>query len=514
MYDFIGEIDNLLNSHIDSNESVNINENFDFTSKIIESTDFLNFINKIEEELLLYQENQKKSLISSEDYILITSAQKYCENLSEDIFILTRAIKDIYNKKFPELQNIIPNLIDYVKVVHLLETSDCNLDSLKNTIPHHIILAINILLPNIINNNLERKIKNALINNCDKVFLCSKYNDLIQKFIETKMELIAPNVSVLVGKEIASKLIIAAGGIKNLSIMPSCNIQVLGSKKINLNGFSSANKMHRGIIAESIFVKSQPEEHQKKALRKLSGKVALAARCDFFRKDIKYVDNFDNQYEGSILCENNENRNENNSYYDNLELIENEIYNSNYFDNDLDLKSKFNENDFKQIDLESINYGEKFKKLIDQKINNVVNFIQPVYIKPLPKPLDEPRKKRGGKRLRKTKKNNEISEMIKLKNRLSFGVDAQIENDFTGEGYGMLNKENLNTRIRIDKKRNLKILNKNNNLRKNQLFNNLNNGKNKVNINLDSVISMNNINSNTNNNIIRPESGFMTLSKK
>lgn len=48
-------------------------------------------------------------------------------------------------------------------------------------------------------------------------------------FLENKMSLIAPNVSAIVGTTVAAKLIASAGGIKELSVIPSCNIEVLGS---------------------------------------------------------------------------------------------------------------------------------------------------------------------------------------------------------------------------------------------------------------------------------------------
>jgi U4/U6 small nuclear ribonucleoprotein PRP31 len=52
------------------------------------------------------------------------------------------------------------------------------------------------------------------------------------------MQLIAPNLCELVGSLIASRLISAAGGIKELATMPSCNIQVLGGQRSAQIGFS------------------------------------------------------------------------------------------------------------------------------------------------------------------------------------------------------------------------------------------------------------------------------------
>lgn len=54
------------------------------------------------------------------------------------------------------------------------------------------------------------------------------------------MKYIAPNVSALVGTQLASKLMAAAGGIERLANMPACNIQVMGSVKKNMLGMSRA----------------------------------------------------------------------------------------------------------------------------------------------------------------------------------------------------------------------------------------------------------------------------------
>ena len=52
------------------------------------------------------------------------------------------------------------------------------------------------------------------------------------------MQVVAPNLCQLVGSLVASKLISAAGGIKELAAMPSCNIQVMGSQRAAQVGLS------------------------------------------------------------------------------------------------------------------------------------------------------------------------------------------------------------------------------------------------------------------------------------
>jgi len=62
----------------------------------------------------------------------------------------------------------------------------------------------------------------------------------ILMYVEGRMQIFAPNISAIVGTEIATKLIGAAGGLQQLASMPSSNLFVVGKTKKALEGFSSA----------------------------------------------------------------------------------------------------------------------------------------------------------------------------------------------------------------------------------------------------------------------------------
>ena len=73
------------------------------------------------------------------------------------------------------------------------------------------------------------------------------------------MTFIAPNLSIIVGASTAAKLLGLAGGLTNLSKMPSCNILLLGSHRKNLSGFSTtAARPHAGFIYYSKVVQDAP----------------------------------------------------------------------------------------------------------------------------------------------------------------------------------------------------------------------------------------------------------------
>ena len=86
-----------------------------------------------------------------------------------------------------------------------------------------------------------------------------EYKQTMIKYLEQKMSQIAPNTCEILGSSLTSKMVASAGGIVELSKMPACNIQVLGSQKKALNGLSTQTaSLHRGHLQEMEMVQSAP----------------------------------------------------------------------------------------------------------------------------------------------------------------------------------------------------------------------------------------------------------------
>jgi len=66
---------------------------------------------------------------------------------------------------------------------------------------------------------------------CMHFILCCQ----ILTFVESRMASIAPNLSLIVGSEIAAKLMGLAGGLHLLSRMPACNVLVRKQELVGRN---------------------------------------------------------------------------------------------------------------------------------------------------------------------------------------------------------------------------------------------------------------------------------------
>jgi nucleolar protein 56 len=95
---------------------------------------------------------------------------------------------------------------------------------------------------------------------------------------------VMPNTSALIGGLVAARLLSHAGGLKELSRLPASGIQVLGARTALFAHIrTKAPSPKYGIIFQHRRVHNAPREVRGKVARVLAGKLAIAARLDFYR---------------------------------------------------------------------------------------------------------------------------------------------------------------------------------------------------------------------------------------
>ncbi len=192
-----------------------------------------------------------------------------------------------------------------------VKTLGNDLDVMKKDLsflPNHNIMAINIISSTTSGKPLNQNDITKLNSACNQIIKLNKDKITILDYISSRMNLIASNVCALAGSNVAAKIITAAGGIIELSKMPASNILVLGAKKQNLVGFSTAGKLHLGYLAEIEEVKKTPEDFKRQAMRRFSNKIALAARIDAFRRPSDIKPTNENNLSDEIINESDGNK--------------------------------------------------------------------------------------------------------------------------------------------------------------------------------------------------------------
>jgi len=105
----------------------------------------------------------------------------------------------------------------------------------------------------------------------------------MEEEVSFRAEQLSPNLSALAGPILAARLISRAGGLSRLAKMPSSRVQVMGAEKSlfkHLDGHAPSPK--HGIIFRHPAVMGAPRRLRGKVARALAGKLALAARLDYY----------------------------------------------------------------------------------------------------------------------------------------------------------------------------------------------------------------------------------------
>ena len=192
------------------------------------------------------------------EYKLIVSANNLTAEIENETSIINKYCRDNYSKRFPELDSLVPDALEYIQTVQALGN---NLDPNKIDNLDFLPPATRMVVSVTASTTQGIKIEAEELENINEA--CQMNMDLMNaklkifQYIESRMSFIAPNVSVIVGASTAAKVMGVAGGLGNLSKMPSCNIMLLGSQKKMLTGFSMTSSQvlpHTGFIFYSDIV--------------------------------------------------------------------------------------------------------------------------------------------------------------------------------------------------------------------------------------------------------------------
>ncbi|MBR6011352.1 MAG: hypothetical protein IK060_03290, partial [Methanomicrobium sp.] len=109
----------------------------------------------------------------------------------------------------------------------------------------------------------------------------------LMREISDRADIIAPNCSALVGGLVAARLISRAGSLSRMAMMPASAVQVLGAESAlftHLRGNTPSPK--HGIIFQHRRIHNAGIGVRGKVSRVLGGKLAIAARLDYYRGEI------------------------------------------------------------------------------------------------------------------------------------------------------------------------------------------------------------------------------------
>lgn len=212
------------------------------------------------------------------------------DELDKNVNIICARVREWFGLHFPELDSLIEDPLSYCRLVSELgRRSNFTEDKLRQIqgLSENKIESIVAVAQSSKGGDLSDEDSAPLIELAKEALSLSKLRDRIMRHVEKRMKSIAPNVASIAGAAIGARLIAKAGGLEKLARLPSSTIQILGAEKALFRALKTGGRPPKhGILFQHNMIHSAAPWQRGKVARALAGKIALAARLDYFRGEL------------------------------------------------------------------------------------------------------------------------------------------------------------------------------------------------------------------------------------
>ena len=192
-----------------------------------------------------------------------------------------QSIQEHYSRKDAELLQMVRTLDEIDMVINLLSEKVADWYLIRypsfsrkyRRTPAHALVK-----------TMREKSRGALGKVAGEIEQLANTRTILAKEVSARANGVMPNTSALIGGLVAARLMSHAGGLQSLSRLPASAIQVLGARTALFAHIKTRSPCPKhGIIFQHRRVHNAPIEIRGKVARVLAGKLAIAARLDFFR---------------------------------------------------------------------------------------------------------------------------------------------------------------------------------------------------------------------------------------
>ena len=340
------------------------------------------------------------SIEDNPEYHLLTQANTLSTSIDTEIILVHKFIRDHYSVRFPELETLITGPVEYAMAVAIIgngpmdnvkalaqKTDNLTGNTLRSILGGPTTMVVTVEATTTRGRSMSDAELATVQRACAMTLSLERAKRTLADYVQSRMNVFAPNLTAVVGSLTAARLLNATGGLAGLARTPDRNLPALGSKRATTGTGRATNVdvRQQGFVYQSPLVQQVPDEFKRQAMRIVSAKVVLAARVDL-------VHGAPSGAQGEQL------------HQDCLDRLD-------------------------RLTAPPADRGPRA----------------------IPPPDDKPSRKRGGRRARKAKEATAPTELRRAQNRMAFGQEEAEVGYGTGEGtagFGMLGQKANAGRIR------------------------------------------------------------------
>jgi nucleolar protein 56 len=235
-------------------------------------------------EFALDLSSSRVTEISESPDLHIIQAINTLDETDKIINLLSSRVREWYGLHFPELDNLIDTISGYSKIVTAGRRSDLTQNTyLDAGFPVEKAEMLSLLQKKSRGGQISDENLTIVQSISKQILDLFELRQSLEKHIESQMEIVAPNTSVILGSAVGARILAKAGSLKRLASMPASTIQVLGAEKALFRALKTgAQPPKHGLLFQHQLVHAAPRWQRGKIARAIAAKAAIAARVDVY----------------------------------------------------------------------------------------------------------------------------------------------------------------------------------------------------------------------------------------
>lgn len=217
--------------------------------------------------------------------LLVAQAIQTIGDLDKTLNLFMSRLREWYGLHFPELDRLIDKHETYARlIVNLGRRDNFTAENLeKEGLPKTKAQQVAEIATASMGADLNENDMDQIQAMCKNTLELYDVRQSLEKYVDSIMDEVAPNIRALAGSLLGARLIALAGGLTNLAKLPASTVQILGAEKALFRSLrTGARPPKHGIIFQHSLIHKAKRWQRGKVARALAGKLTIAARVDAF----------------------------------------------------------------------------------------------------------------------------------------------------------------------------------------------------------------------------------------
>ena len=235
-------------------------------------------------DFALQLSSSKISEVSKSPDLHIIQSISSLDEIDRIINGISSLIREWYGLHFPELDNIIDSIIGYSQIVLAGKREGLTKKVFEDAgFPESKVEMLLLVSKKSRGGDISPENLSIVQSLAKQLLELYELRKKIEDHVETQMNIVAPNISAILGPVVGARILSRAGSLKKLAVMPASTIQILGAEKALFRSLKTGSQPPKhGLLFQHAMVHPAPRWQRGKIARAVAAKAAIASRVDVY----------------------------------------------------------------------------------------------------------------------------------------------------------------------------------------------------------------------------------------